>query len=203
MSTSKSDTARANGAKSHGPITPEGKATSAANSLRHGLTAAKAIVLSNESQDEFEALRESFMERFQPADAVEAGLVESMVVSRWRLLRIAAIETGLLEEGIAMAIKYEHDHHLAYAFTTHSESLPRLTRYENSLNRAFDRALKQLQLLQRARVPAPAPLPVGSFRPLAPPRMEHPPSPDALDTDNRPLATSPQPPETPPSGCAT
>ena len=50
-----------------------------------------------------------------------------------------------------MAIKYEYENHLSYAFTTQGGSLANLTRYENSLNRTFDRALKQLQVLQKAR----------------------------------------------------
>jgi len=86
MSTSKSDAARTNGAQSHGPITPEGKAKSALNSLRHGLTA-KAVVLGDESQEAYDALLAAYTDRFQPADQVELDLVESMTLSRWRLRR--------------------------------------------------------------------------------------------------------------------
>ena len=159
----KSDTARNNGAQSHGPITPEGKATSAPNSLRHGLTA-KAVVLPDESQEDFEALRDAYIERFQPTDQVELDLVESMAASRWRLRRVTSIESGILADGLKIADRHEQEHRLAYAFKTNGESLAKLTRYENSLNRAFDRALKQLQLLQKSRLSPPVGSPMGSFR---------------------------------------
>ena len=55
----KSQTARANGAKSRGPITPEGRAKSARNSIRHGLRA-KSIVLTTESKEEFRSLLYSY-----------------------------------------------------------------------------------------------------------------------------------------------
>src|SRR5260370_9398211 len=48
----KSDTSRANGAKSRGPVTPEGRAKSSRHSTRHGLRA-KSIVLPPEPADEF------------------------------------------------------------------------------------------------------------------------------------------------------
>ena len=155
MSKLKSDTARTNGAKSNGPNTDEGKAISSRNSLRHGLRA-KAVVLPEESQEEFDELREDYIERFQPADCVESDLVDTMAVARWRLLRIASIESGILTEGINLAIKFEEDNHLSFSFTRNQDTLANLTRYENSLNRTFDRALKQLQLLQKSR-PSPEP----------------------------------------------
>ena len=167
----KSDTARVNGAKSNGPITEEGKAISARNSLRHGLTA-KAVVLPTESREDYQALLAAHVERFQPADPVEMDLVESMAASRWRLRRVANIETHLLtnqmtwnaDNNSSYKELEDDDQRLAYVFHLRAEQIALLARYENSLNRAFDRALKQLQLLQRTRVPPP----LGSFRPLPP-----------------------------------
>src|SRR5579864_5435117 len=63
-SQSKSDAARANGSKSRGPITPEGKARSSKNALKHGLTS-QFEALSGESQEDFDALLESHMTQYQ------------------------------------------------------------------------------------------------------------------------------------------
>ena len=73
MST-KVEIARSNGARSIGPITPEGKAISAGNSLKHGFTSSR-VVLPHESQEEFDALEASFLKRLKPADAIERELV--------------------------------------------------------------------------------------------------------------------------------
>jgi len=77
---------RANGAHSLGPVTPEGKARSSCNTLRHGLLA-KFIVLSNESPAGFEELHDQFVNGFGPADGVENGLLEEMVATSWHLRR--------------------------------------------------------------------------------------------------------------------
>jgi len=41
----KSETARTNGAKSHGPKTPEGKEASSRNAIKHGMTARNTYIL--------------------------------------------------------------------------------------------------------------------------------------------------------------
>src|SRR5882757_10588197 len=56
---------RANGALSHGPVTPEGKAISSRNSLRHGMLA-KTIVLEGESLDHFCTFIRTIEETFHP-----------------------------------------------------------------------------------------------------------------------------------------
>ena len=173
-SQSKTDTARANGAKSHGPVTPEGRAKSSRNSLRHGLKA-KAIILPGESAKDFERLRQSYIDQFQPSGGVQMDLVEAMAVARWRLRRLYAIETNLYDHELTRCaddideefVDEDDDHRLAWVFqkiADYQQSLALLIRYEGTLNRSFDRAFKQLLLLQRP-VPGPKAGPgLGSFR---------------------------------------
>ena len=52
----RAEASRRNGAKSCGPKTPEGKARSAQNALKHGFRAQKHMVLPGEDAAEFAAL---------------------------------------------------------------------------------------------------------------------------------------------------
>jgi len=165
----KTKSARANGAKSRGPTTPEGRANSSRNSLRHGLSA-KTVVLPAESREQFQLLLDAHIQQFQPANPVEADSVEAMAVARWRLRRIWAIETSLLANELTRRaediddefIEMTGEDRLAWVFQTLAnggQSLSLLARYEGNLNRAFDRSFKQLNLLksQRQNEPKPAP----------------------------------------------
>ncbi len=171
----KSETARINGAKSHGPATPEGKARSSANSRRHGLASA-SILMDGESAEDFQLLRADFLNQFQPQTAVETDLVDVMAIARWRLRRLLAIEAHLFDleilyrkDDIKARSKLkvmEQEDRLAFVFQKlgdHGNSLTLLLRYEGSLNRSYDKALKQLLLLQSTRQSAPPEAAVGSF----------------------------------------
>src|SRR5215471_2304271 len=57
---------RANGAKSRGPVTPEGKAISSRNALKYGLYAESHIIPGEDSTD-FDALVESFHQLYGPS----------------------------------------------------------------------------------------------------------------------------------------
>ncbi len=153
--------ARTNGAKSTGPKTPEGLQKSAQNALRHGLTA-KSLVLGNESQTKFDELMEAFIRKFQPQDEVELELVTEMVAARWRLRRVWLIQTAAIDlqmDRMAPEIERQfkvitHPTRLSLAFTTlanEEKSLQLLLRYETTYSRAFDRALKTLEKLQKTR----------------------------------------------------
>jgi len=157
---SRSATSRLNGAKSKGPKTAPGKAKSARNSLRHGLTSQS--ILSIEESSAFGHLRDAYVQQFQPAGQMETDLVEALAVTRLRLRRIARIEAGILankqaalEAGSSHRQLESEERILAAVFEPCLPSIALLIRYENSLNRTFDRTLKQLQLLQKMRLAPP------------------------------------------------
>jgi hypothetical protein len=189
----KSDTARINGAKSHGPVTPEGRAKSSANSRTHGL-AAKYTLLPKESADEFQLLFDDYIAQFQPQTAVETELVEVMVIARWRLRRLLAIETGVFEMEVSRRGKQidrefnglDEDSRLAWVFqklADNGASTAMLIRYEGAINRSYDKALKQLLLLQSRR---PTPPPSGPWVRSAFPDSHDPAASDRTANDPRP-----------------
>jgi hypothetical protein len=130
----KSETARINGAQSHGPATAEGKAVSAQNSLRHGLCS-KQVVLPGEDPQAFEDLCASYLQSFRPHGPAEKELVETIAGASWRLKRIMRVETALLSDDTADVLKV----------------LGLLLRYENQLNRTYDLSIKRLEALKENR----------------------------------------------------
>jgi hypothetical protein len=82
---------RANGSKSRGPATPEGKLTSSRNAEKHGLLSG-TVVLEGESTDRFLELVTALHEEFQPQTPFEESLVENMAAARWRQMRIWGME---------------------------------------------------------------------------------------------------------------
>src|ERR1700682_370950 len=93
----KSETARTNGAKSHGPKTPEGKEASSRNAIKHGMTARNTYILECESADEFQEFLAEHIAIHQPATPPENELVEQMASARWRIRRFVNAETVLLD----------------------------------------------------------------------------------------------------------
>ena len=81
---------KANGARSTGPVTAEGKRISSRNALTHGLLS-RIVVLEDESDDTFQTLVSQHLDRLQPADGMELGMVGQMVLAHWRMRRPAAI----------------------------------------------------------------------------------------------------------------
>ena len=88
------DANRRNAAKSHGPITPEGRAAVRLNALKHGFTAAEIVLPTVEEKTDFEQFHFAFEQEYKPVGPTEEVLVEDMVVSRWRLNRIRKMEPG-------------------------------------------------------------------------------------------------------------
>jgi hypothetical protein len=155
---------RRNGALGRGKKSEESRQKCAMNSVRHGLTA-KAVVLSNESKDDFESLRRTYYTRYQPADEVECDLVDDMVCARWRIRRAVSLErvTIDLRQDRMMDIAPEDREYkgeppeplrimLAFEKEFNDSGTLRLcARYETRLHRNFERADAGLRRLQKER----------------------------------------------------
>ena len=120
------DANRRNAAKSHGPITPEGRAAVRLNALKHGFTAAEIILPTVEEKIDFEQFRFAFEEEYKPVGPTEEVLVEDIVTARWRLNRIRKMEPGFFSLRLeVMNDRIQDDFsaldpqaHLAWSFVT-------------------------------------------------------------------------------------
>ena len=90
---------RRNARRSTGPKSAAGKAASSANALRHGLAAARAVVLPDEDADAYERLRQGVIADLAPAGALQEALAQRIVVLLWRLDRAARLEAELFVHG--------------------------------------------------------------------------------------------------------
>jgi len=96
---------RANGAKSRGPVTDDGKAKVARNALRHGLFANRHVFLDGEDQAAFDGLCDRLFGELRPADEFEAHLVRRLASVMWRLDRAESLEAALLSVSDSAAPK--------------------------------------------------------------------------------------------------
>jgi hypothetical protein len=155
---------QANGARSKGPLTAEGKRRSSQNAISHGLLA-KHIVMREESPEVFEAVMTDHLTRLQPADGVELGMIEEMVASYWRLRRAWAIETRLLENETDAQTSGDSLDRMTKAFSdlAATPSLGLMHRYQTRLHLNYQRALYNMLLLRAATVPN-EPSPISEHR---------------------------------------
>jgi hypothetical protein len=162
VSEARSAAARANGAKSKGPVTAEGKARSAQNSRRHGILSS-AFVLRNENPETLRELEEEYLEEWQPVGPTQAGLVAEMALCKYRQARIVAVEVAAWDlqmdkdaDGIGKEFAAPPDNAVrsAIAFqnlANETRTLDLTSRYEARFHRQYMRALKELRTLQAER----------------------------------------------------
>ena len=169
MTTSrKSESARANGAKSRGPTTPEGKLASSQNATQHGIFS-RTMILGCESQNRFEQVLAELKDQVQPRNSTESGYVEVMAIARWRQMRVWAVQKTAIELEMARAesANTESTHvepgngiasetidadltpvvlaTLAYRALSDNNFLDKLHRYETSYDRQFANAPAAIQ----------------------------------------------------------
>ena len=97
---------RANAQRSTGPITPEGKAKSAANAFRDALTAQVSLMPDEDrtAHDAFcDELIADLLRDLTPAPALERQLAQTIAEDNWRLNRMKAVETTIFTVGLSTA----------------------------------------------------------------------------------------------------
>ena len=171
MATQKQITAnRKNAKKSTGPKTPEGKAKSAQNAYKHGLTASPDVIRT-EDPEQFNAHREMIKAAFQPRDCIEQILTKRVAVLSWRLDRTVRIHNQLMDcmladhnfdpgahllDNTGPAWLYSkpypstQDPYLALGCAVRKDfneqkALDRCLRYERRIENSFFKCLKELE----------------------------------------------------------
>jgi hypothetical protein len=158
--------ARANHAhttnRSTGPRTPEGKAASSRNALKHGFTAANPAI-SSEERDAWEALFASYLQDFLPVTQAETDAIRRAALAIWKLDRLTQLETALFNleveyHGPAIDAYMSEDltpmERMAAAFKASAGDrvFELCHRYSQSASREHDRALRTFYFLQSKRL---------------------------------------------------
>src|SRR5262249_25494452 len=147
------EASRANGAKSRGPKTPEGKAQSARNAMRHGLLAG-CIVIDGEDPEAFLALCAQYTDHFHPVNDVEMGFIEEMAAAYWRMRRGWAVERQLFEAALPPSGNIGVRVAGSWKATDAGQRFDLLSRYETRLQRIFQRAFNNLLKLRAQEKPS-------------------------------------------------
>jgi hypothetical protein len=170
VSNARAAASRKNGAKSRGPKSPEGKARSARNALKHGLRAEKYLVLLHEDGGEFARLEAALVAELAPEGALQSVLARRVARAAWRLIRADRLEAEVFAErsygaaspGLAL-IRDGNG----------TRSIETLLRYRGAAMAELTRALRTLKALQaeaRAHAAAGVEAPVRprAVAPVAP-----------------------------------
>lgn len=103
-STGRADTSRINGRKSVGPVSCDGKATSAMNNVQHGL-ASHAVLLPSETTADYQANITAWAATLQPSSPGEVELVARVADLNFRLRRLRRLEDRHLNASLDGKLK--------------------------------------------------------------------------------------------------
>jgi len=144
ISTAHSDAARINGAKSHGPITPEGKARSSQNGRIHGFTSSRIVFNTSEEREDYNALLAEYTANLKPKGPIELDTFHQLIHAAWRLRNLAMADAQLYEKAAGDPLLCDNPDIEKKAALLH--------RYRTAAERAYTRALNQLKSIQNNRL---------------------------------------------------
>ncbi|HXR78272.1 MAG TPA: hypothetical protein VN737_19995 [Bryobacteraceae bacterium] len=148
----------ANAQASTGPKSEEGKNRSSLNALKTGLTG-RTVLMPGEEAQAYQDHVCRFIDEFAPANAREEEIVQSLADTRWRLLRIPALESniyalGQLEFGEKFSIEagpVAAGLIQAHTFLTYQKQFNNLAIQEMRLCRRFEKEMAELKQIQAER----------------------------------------------------
>jgi len=179
---------RANAEKSTGPRTPEGKAASARNAVRHGFTGSSYDVVRLESLHETEDLLADLIACYQPVNSQELFALKRAALFQHQMLRAARLEAGFftncldlvfsapmevptypmtreVSDGMEVTRAQNRNFLLAEGFRRqtikNSNAFSLLLRYQTLAERQYRRAIEEFDRLKALRDQMPnEPIPV-------------------------------------------
>ena len=141
--------ASANGAKSKGPVTTEGKAKSAFNAVTHGLTS-NVLVLTTESREKMDDLHQAYRAEYQPQGQTASDIVDELTAAKWLQRHCWAMQSALLD--ITMdRMEPEIQAEFTEIDNAARTALALLNRSAARHARDYHRAPDKLRLIQRGR----------------------------------------------------
>ena len=148
----------ANAHASTGPKSEESKKRSSLNALKTGLTG-RTVLMPGDDAQAYQDHVCRFIDEFAPANAREEELVQSLADTRWRLLRIPALEANIYAFGqleFAEKFNVEADRVAAgliqaHTFLTYQKQFNNLAIQEARLCRRFEKEMAELKQLQAER----------------------------------------------------
>lgn len=158
-----------------GPRTPEGKARSAQNALRHGLRAGRFALLPEEDPEEFKALVAELRRVHAPADPIELLQVDAVAVAIWRQIRADRLEAEALADIAPAEPGRSFGSDLAEC--GRRAGLATILRYRAQAQAEHRRALQLLAEHRRLRAASPAAAPAPAPRDASAPCTNEPPPP--------------------------
>ncbi len=169
-----------------GPNTPEGKARSSMNALKHGFSSKKFIVMPGQ-EDDFKKLEAEFLAEVRPEGALELNLFHQLLRDAWTLHRIELRQAEMAESGPAQRAPNESEQRELSSRTaapfcackvdplfdpTCEKEFDRIERYHARAQSGFHRSIRQLRTLQTNRIAQsvlPEPLGKGALPALVKP----------------------------------
>ena len=145
------------------PRSIEGKHRTSLNAYKHGLTG-QIHIFSAEEQKAFETHCTGIVEALAPVGALETDIAQSIAQNRWRLKRVATIESGIFaighegELGIGIdgapyrtdpaQVPIDDAKSPARTWLAKADNIQLLALYEQRINRTVERSMVELRTLR-------------------------------------------------------